>query len=385
MLPKPQQPPTWVDDTWTWKTLLTHKLVEFDGLSLFFSRRILNPHVKRAAAQLAQLRAKREQADTDTCVVVGNGPSLNDVDWESLDEVDIFASNYAYLHDALRPRITYLSVTNPWVVSQAEQDFHDWSGWLFMPYYLAYWVAPSDQHLLLDFEFGHNPAESVQDKFSTRSTVSYFNLQLALCLGYKRILLVGFDHLYQQPADTPEGTVLQADSTDPNHFSPDYFARKQWQAADLDNMNYVYAIVAEAAQRKDVAITNCSTKTKLKLFPLDTLESALQERPQPTSIDQQAGQDTNNNIQLRAARLGNDLHTHLHRTELIAACLSLISAIILANALTSAPLAVLFVLAFTLTLAIGVVALVVRRRRELTQTERTTQVLTRLAKLAVKN
>ncbi len=211
-------------------------------------------------------------------MIAGNGPSLNQVDWDSFKGVDIFASNYGHLHEGLRDHMTYLSVVNPWVVSQDQESFDRFGGWLFLPFYLSYWIGAKNRHLLLDTHFGYQGAKGPSDRFSTRSSVSYFNMQLALCLGYRKVILVGFDHNYQQPERAVEGDLLKCEVGDPNHFSEEYFRGKIWQAADTRRMEFAYSLAKDDFRRHQVEIVNCGLDSKLEVFEKQPLATALDAR-----------------------------------------------------------------------------------------------------------
>ena len=280
-LPEADYPQTWIRKDWSFRHLLTHHIVDFDGISLAYQRKRLSAEYKHARHQLISLAQARTG---DTCVIVGNGPSLNDVSWHELDGLDVFASNYAFLNPDLRDRIRYLSVTNPWVASQSQEAFSEWGGWLFSPYTLSYWIPPTDNHIALQTHFGYACADHLTHPISTRSTVSYFNLQLAFILGYSKILLVGFDHHYTQPLDSAEGDIIPQEGEDENHFTPAYFRDKYWQAADIDKMDYVYALAANTSERLGIRIFNCSTDSKLRIFPTTSISQALittTRRPAP--------------------------------------------------------------------------------------------------------
>ncbi len=271
-LPEAEYPQMWIRKNWSFRHLLTHHIVDFDGISLAYQRKRLSAEYKHTRHQLIRLSQARAG---DTCVIAGNGPSLNDVSWHELDGLDVFASNYAFLNPDLRDRIRYLSVTNPWVASQSQEAFSEWGGWLFSPYTLSYWIPPTDNHLALQTHFGYACADHLTHPISTRSTVSYFNLQLAFILGYSKILLVGFDHHYTQPLDSAEGDIIPQEGEDENHFTPTYFRDKYWQAADINKMDYVYALAANTSERLGIRIFNCSTDSKLRIFPTTSISEAL--------------------------------------------------------------------------------------------------------------
>ena len=52
------------------------------------------------------------------------------------------------------------------------------------------------------------------ENMSWRHTVTFFNLHLAYGLGYKNVLLTGFDHSYIQPKGVVEQELIKSDEND---------------------------------------------------------------------------------------------------------------------------------------------------------------------------
>ncbi len=265
---------------------LTEFIVDLGVTTLAAQRRHVRALTRAAQERLATLADERSSS---TCVIAGNGPSLNDVDWDQLDGTDTFASNYAADHPELKRRIRVLSVVNPWVISQRPTAFFDQSFAVALPYYLAYWLPTGKADIAVNAHGGFHPALDLSQPFSTRSTVSYFNLQLAYLLGYRKVLLVGFDHRYEQPHLAPEGAPIRAGASDPNHFTEGYFADKVWQAADLSRMEVAYAPADIHYQRTGAKVLNCTPGSALDIFPKTSVAAALAEPLTPPKETQPAG------------------------------------------------------------------------------------------------
>ena len=287
--------------------------VETEGKVLAVSRATRRRLTRHGQSELARLRDSRR---SDICVIAGNGPGLNRVNWSELRDADLIAANYARLHPELAERATILSVTNPWVISQQPEAFHRQAGQrVAMPYYLAYWLPEAQWDITLDCHNGFEPAAALNDPISTRSTVSYFNLQLAFLLGYRRVVLIGFDHSYQQPTNAAEGEVLTEGEEDPNHFSPGYFAGKRWQAADTTRMELAYAYAQRCYRLDGREIVNSSDPTQLTLFPRVPLADTMADVPNPTEPTEAP------TLGRRCADLIDRVRTESNATVLLAALL----------------------------------------------------------------
>ncbi len=321
---------------------LREHLVMLDALQLAVRRDIRRTLLRQGANALAELGAARRG---DICVIAGNGPSLNSTDWDRLDGLDILASNYAADHPELASRITILSVVNPWVVSQRPEAFEASEMRVALPYYLTYWLTDTSACIPVDAHGGFSPALASDKPFSTRSTVSYFNLQLAFVLGYRRVLLIGFDHRYEQPANAAEGDLLHAGPLDRNHFDSRYFAGKVWQAADVSRMEVAYATADIHYQRNGCSIINCTPESHLHLFPKLGIGQALALEP-PAIVEQPAPPSP-------AARLVQRLRSPCSRIVQLAATLIALPAAAAGAALAGSGVAALllsivgFISAFT--------------------------------------
>lgn len=203
---------------------------------------------------------------SQTCVLVGNGPSLKKTNLDELDGADCFISNYAFHDPKLLANSKYLCVTNYLVAEQEPESFNMLDGVIkFAPYWLSYCLLPTAETCYIR-SVGH--AEFSGDyrrNISWRSTVSFFSMQLAFALGYRKLILIGFDHSYKQPA-SKEGDIIHQSEDDENHFDKKYFKGKKWQAADTDNMEAMYRLAKRAYARDGREIVNCTAGGRLELF-----------------------------------------------------------------------------------------------------------------------
>lgn len=229
----------------------------------------------RGRTALDRLRAAR---GSDTCVIAGNGPSLNRTDLGQLDgRADLLISNYGFRHPVLRRRAHLLAVVNALVAEQESERLNLLEGPAkVFPHWLSHVMREECGAVFVRApggapRFGSDPDAG----FSWSSTVSFFLMQLAFWLGYRRALLVGFDHGYAQPAGAREGQVLVEAGTDPNHFDPAYFRGKRWQAADPDLMATAYRLAQVAWRRDGREIVNCTVGGALELFPRGDLAAQL--------------------------------------------------------------------------------------------------------------
>lgn len=224
----------------------------------------------------AFLREEIAKRDKDVCVIVGNGPSLKKVDLGLLEGQDVIISNNAFLAPKLLDSAKYYTVVNYLVAEQSAHNINQIAQLKkVLPYWLAYCLNEGDNSYFIDAA-GH--AEFSKDIFknlSWRHTVTFYNLHLAFGLGYRRAVLIGFDHSYQQAASVKEGDIILSKSEDQNHFDPRYFQGKKWQAADVNMMEEMYRLAKAAYEEEGREIINATAGGALELFPRMALEDAL--------------------------------------------------------------------------------------------------------------
>jgi glycosyltransferase involved in cell wall biosynthesis len=234
-----------------------------------------NAQIDRSHAFLKERIARR---NSDTCIIVGNGPSLNKTDLSLLQGHDVIISNNAFLSASLRAAATYYTVVNFLVAEQSAPRINRLDGVAkVLPYWLAYTLNPGPDTYFVD-AVGH--AEFSTDMFknmSWRHTVTFFNLHLAYGLGFRNVVMVGFDHSYKQAAGIKEQEIILSQEDDENHFDPGYFKGQKWQAADVDMMEAMYGLAKTAFEADGRRIVNATVGGKLELFERMPLEQALAE------------------------------------------------------------------------------------------------------------
>ena len=104
-------------------------------------------------------------------------------------------------------------------------------------------------------------------------------MQVLYQLGYEKVLLIGFDHSYQQSAEAKEGDLIDQKTADLNHFDPGYFMGKKWQAADVSKMGEAYLKARSAFEGDGREIVNCTVGGALEVFRRGDLADELKPSP----------------------------------------------------------------------------------------------------------
>jgi hypothetical protein len=195
-----------------------------------------------------------------TCIIAGNGPSLNTVPFGWLGKYPTFGANRCYLKFAP----TYYVCINPLVCQQNKAEIQ---------------LLPAEKFIRAGMGIeGHQLVSSTQARFSFEPlrwvhegyTVTYVSMQLAYWMGFRTVLLVGVDHRYTQTGKPNEKQVMTGD--DPNHFDPSYFRGQAWNLADLNRSAEFYKTARDVYASDGRHIINLGPDSALDIFEKGDLE-----------------------------------------------------------------------------------------------------------------
>lgn len=259
---------------------------------LYFLRECLMP-VKywRNTYDYAEWRSQYEQKvktfknihKGEDCFIIGNGPSLNKMDLEPLNNYYTFGLNKIFLlFERASIQVDYLASVNPLVVEQSQEEFKQLSN-------IPIFVSKSSCHGLdlrakhitqlytgLDWTFSEDLSKRVSEGF----TVTYVAMQLAYYMGFQNVYLIGVDHSYKQTGNPNQEQVHEGD--DENHFDPNYFKGMKWHLADVDANEISYMMARRQFMSEGRNIIDATVGGKLTIFPKMEYSEAL-SRAKPKS------------------------------------------------------------------------------------------------------
>ena len=215
------------------------------------------------------MAAFKDKHRGERCVIIGNGPSLNEMDLSFLKDEVTFGLNRIYLgFDQWDFRPTYFVSVNSLVLEQhADEILDQIKGPKFLSQHgLPYF--PHDQEDVMFLRsldepiFSKDPRGGIWEGY----TVTYVALQLAYFMGFSEVLLIGVDHNFVTKG--PANAEVTSEGSDPNHFAKDYFGKgKRWHLPDLHNSEMAYSLAGLVYQEDGRRILDGTVKGKLTLFP----------------------------------------------------------------------------------------------------------------------
>ncbi|MEE8471427.1 MAG: 6-hydroxymethylpterin diphosphokinase MptE-like protein [Dehalococcoidia bacterium] len=235
-----------------------------------------------------RLRGLKDKYRGQRCFIMGNGPSLNQMDLELFRREYVWASNKCYLlfdRISWRPAF-YVAVDTrvvpdiaapidnlvrslPETMSFFPAKFREQGVLRSHPNVYWYRQVPDDETNLPQSMFTWDASEGV----SAVTTVTIAALQLAVYLGFNPIYLIGCDTSYSSRPNTRiEGTnpdELTADRDDDlDHFDARYFgAGCKFHEPHVERMVFHYEQAKRACEALSTSVFNATVGGKLDVFP----------------------------------------------------------------------------------------------------------------------
>lgn len=214
-------------------------------------------------------------------VILCNGPSLNQVNFEELKEHNIFTFglnkiNLIFSKTDFRPSV--IVAVNPYVVEQNSGFYENTDIPLFLDSRVKKAIKFSANiHFL---HHAHGPGMFARDcsvSIVDGATVTYIALQLAFHMGFRIVALVGCDHSFVSKG--PANHTVTSGRQDPDHFDPHYFSGGlKWQLPDLTGSELNYRVAGETFERYGGKIVNCTDGGKLEVFERQSLSRFLESK-----------------------------------------------------------------------------------------------------------
>ena len=226
-------------------------------------------------AARAHLAALRDAHRGETCVILGNGPSIRGFDLARLDAAATFCLNRGYLlwEDSGREPSFFVAV-NDLVIDQFHSEIAGLSCPLFLPWIhrdrfrgvpnAVFVELRNDVRFTTDVRWGVAPC----------GTVTVAAMQLAYHMGFSTVVLLGVDHRFQTTG--PPHARVRQDGGDPNHFRSDYFGDGTlWNLPDLRLSERGYAMARAAFEAAGREVFNATPDSALNVFARAELDHAL--------------------------------------------------------------------------------------------------------------
>jgi glycosyltransferase involved in cell wall biosynthesis len=250
------------------------------------------------------------------CWLMGNGPSLNEMDLSLFGGETVFCSNSAYLlfnriswcpefHVCVdtrvlpdtRHEIAEMLIANPAMTGfyPSELAIYDGTGRTLNTRLLLPRLSNKYHFRLKNMQMDNLPRSAfsldVNDHLCTPNTVTIAMLQLACYMGFADIMLMGCDTSYKlMDTVSQQGPVLadkegeklfltSTEDDDCNHFDPTYFGRgRQWHNPKVDDMIRHYTYAKQILDEAGIRVRNATVGGNLEVFERVDYRQVLAEK-----------------------------------------------------------------------------------------------------------
>jgi glycosyltransferase involved in cell wall biosynthesis len=233
----------------------------------------------------------------ERCVIIGNGPSLNEMDLSFLKHEICFGTNKIYLgFERWEFSPTYYVAVNPFVIEQSVDEIRKISCPKFIGNRGISYFDPIDDIIFI--KTFPSPGELFSKRpdvgLNEGCTVTYVAMQLAYYMGFNEVILIGVDHHFVTHG-TPHKAVV-SDGNDPNHFDPRYFGQGlTWQLPDLENSEKSYQVAKQVFEESGRRIIDATVNGRCQVFPKQDYQQVFKEYFQDINNDKTEQSKPDNN------------------------------------------------------------------------------------------
>lgn len=236
------------------------------------------------SANEERLLSFKDKHKGERVFIIGNGPSLNQLDLTKLKGELTFGVNGIFLnYDKMGFAPTYYVVEDTFVAEDRADEINTYKGPMvqFFGNYLDYCIKDKPDNVWLnvkldyrDYEGFPHFSENAIRQIWVGGSVTYICLQLAFYMGFSEVYMIGFDHNYVIPDDAvisnkrETGFDIMSNSDDVNHFHPDYFGKGyRWHEPRVERMEKGFMRAREHFEKDGRKIYNATPGGHLHVYP----------------------------------------------------------------------------------------------------------------------
>ncbi len=216
------------------------------------------------------IKSLRQKYRGKRCFIIGNGPSLNDIDFNLIRNEFSFGSNRIYLLQETKKFLPSFYVSMNELV--LEQYYHDISALpilKFINWNRRHLFVQGDKNLAflnLNLNLSDQFITDLSQPICSGGTVTFVAMQIAYYLGFTEVYLIGVDHNFIQ-SGTPNTVEIRNQNKDQNHFDSNYFPKgAKWQYPDLVRSEIAYRISKVAFENDGRKILDATVNGKCQVF-----------------------------------------------------------------------------------------------------------------------
>lgn len=203
----------------------------------------------------------------ERCFIIANGPSLSKIDFSLLkNEVTIGMNRIYLMKDQNGFMPTYLACIDvERIIKPFHSDLDELNIECFFPFSQRHFFSRKKNQYFIPESFSPRFQTDATKPFGNGKTVAYNAIQLAFCMGFSEVYIIGKDHSFN--TSEKAGKSIEVKDQDENHFIKNYFLPGQkWDAPDFETEEYVYRLSREAFEKAGRIVKNATIGGKLEVF-----------------------------------------------------------------------------------------------------------------------
>ena len=220
---------------------------------------------KRSTTILAQYKNKFAGY---RCVVIGNGPSLNNMNLSLLKNEFTFGLNRIYLlFEKMGFSTSFFVSINRLVIEQFGEEISRVNSLKVLNWSCENYVTKDENTVFLSARptTTKMDGEIINGYFHTGGSVTNVALELAYYMGFSEVILIGVDHSFVEQGTG--GKAIVSKGADQNHFSENYFgAGVVWQLPNYSTMEYGYVQAKKLFEGDKRIIVDATVGGNLQVF-----------------------------------------------------------------------------------------------------------------------
>lgn len=222
-----------------------------------------------------------------TIVIMGNGPSLKDVDFDRIKNIDTFGLNMAYRkYKSINFYPKYYGSFDYTIIDRNKEEFQkliDESPIERFFFARNYFKGEGFQYCRITNTHTtyKNPIATDFNNFYYQGNSGTMACQVAIMLGYKKIILLGVDQNYTERIKGSEyigngHSVIKDDNIEnENYWFNDYQKKGDVYANPQKDIYHTPAWNSLPLKVKDIDIVNCSPISTLNCFRKSNIENEI--------------------------------------------------------------------------------------------------------------
>lgn len=221
------------------------------------------------------LQSFKNKHKGERCFIIGNGPSLNQLDLTLLKNETTFGVNGIYLNEEKMGFLpTYYVIEDYLIAEDRSLEINRLQfSTKFIPTFLDYTLKKDSKTVNINIHMNYSDevfipqfSDDCVSKIGVGGSVTFMCLQLAFFMGFEEVYMVGFDHNYAK-LEEKSSTVMVIEETDENHFIPNYYTKgEKWHDPNVDRMEKGFSVARDHFKKNNRTVLNATAGGHLEVF-----------------------------------------------------------------------------------------------------------------------